>query len=363
MRRRRLRQLVGGGPPARERIFWSGLWFRDHNNARYAELLPRLERLDAYFLTCSASRVPRGLQFRAYRGPIGTLGQRLFLPRAARRYAGMLCTEFRQIPLFPGPIVLDVDDPYFEEPEVSLFRHRSVVALVTLAEWARERYVELGVRAPIHVIPQGVDLASLSRDGVASVAALRREGDIVLGYTAALISAREDADMDPLYDTDHLSELWDEIRSRLPQARLWLVGEPTERARRRWTGREGVILFGRLPRKDVLAHVANFDVALYPRTKGTGIQAAKVAEYMGAGAPTVSYDYPVVDILRQTGAGILVSSPQEFVDAVVWLGRDEAERRRLAELARRAGAELDWSVLARRYETEILDRYLTGAPQ
>ena len=359
---RRVRDLRGA-PPSPDRIFWSGMWFRTHNNARYAELLPRLERLDAYFVTFAGARVPRGLQYRAYRGLPGTIAQRLLLPRAARRYRrGMLCTEFRQIPLFPGPIVLDVDDPFFEEPELSLFRHPNVVAVVTLAEWARERYAELGVTVPIHVVPQGVSLSSLSAGDVARVRALRRDGEIALGYVAALLSTRDDVGMDPLYEIDHLLELWEEIRAQSPDARLWLVGEPTERARRRLAGRDDVVLFGRVPREQVLAHVANFDVALYPRTKGTGIQAAKIAEYLGAGAPTVSYGYRVADIVRETGGGIVVETPREFVDAAVRLVRDESERRRLAEAARAAGAALDWDVLARRYESEILDRYLTPLP-
>ena len=36
-----------------------------------------------------------------------------------------------------------------------------------------------------------------------------------------------------------------------------------------------------------------------------------------------------------------------------------AARAEIAAAARRAGAELDWDVLARRYETDVLDRYLS----
>ena len=123
-------------------------------------------------------------------------------------------------------------------------------------------------------------------------------------------------------------------------------------------GRDDIVLFGRLPREQALATAANFDLALYPRTEDTGIQAAKVGEFIGLGVPTVSYDYEVTENLRETGAGVLVPTPREFVDAVVHLGEDEAARLELAAAARRAGAELDWDVLARRYEDEILDRYL-----
>jgi glycosyltransferase involved in cell wall biosynthesis len=108
----------------------------------------------------------------------------------------------------------------------------------------------------------------------------------------------------------------------------------------------------------VLAYVANFDVALYPRTQDQGVRSAKVAEYMGLGVPTVSYDYRVTEVLRETGAGILVREPREFVEAVVALATDLERRAQVAAAAAAAGHELDWDVLARRYEREILDRYL-----
>jgi len=75
----------------------------------------------------------------------------------------------------------------------------------------------------------------------------------------------------------------------------------------------------------------------------------------------VSYDYEVTENLRETGAGLLVATPREFVDAVVQLGENEPARRELAAAAKQAGAALDWDVLARRYE-ELLDRYLPRQP-
>jgi glycosyltransferase involved in cell wall biosynthesis len=122
-----------------------------------------------------------------------------------------------------------------------------------------------------------------------------------------------------------------------------------------------VRLFGLLPREEALAHAAAFDVAVYPRTKDQGIRAVKVAEYMGAGVPTVSYDYEVTEELRETGAGVLVDSPRGFVEAVARLAADDDDRRALAAIARKVGRERDWDVLARRYEDEVLNRYLPPA--
>ena len=65
MRRLPLRRILSGPDPAPDRVLFHSLWFRGHNNPRYAELLPRLERLDAWLLTLPEGRVARGLAYRA----------------------------------------------------------------------------------------------------------------------------------------------------------------------------------------------------------------------------------------------------------------------------------------------------------
>jgi glycosyltransferase involved in cell wall biosynthesis len=180
-----------------------------------------------------------------------------------------------------------------------------------------------------------------------------------VGYMTSWLVTEGDRRADsPLFNIDHLLELWDEIHRRLPNARLWLLGGASKRVLERCAARDDILCLGRIPRDRVLPHVANFDVALYPRTvdHGTG-GTAKVIEYMGAGVPTVSYDLPITREVRDNGAGVLVDTEREFVEAVESLGRDETLRRRLAQGARDAGAERDYDILAARY-ADILDRHL-----
>ena len=61
------RRLVSGPPAPDDRIALLSLWFHGHNNPRYAELLPRLERLDACLLRLPDRRVPRGIGYRLFR--------------------------------------------------------------------------------------------------------------------------------------------------------------------------------------------------------------------------------------------------------------------------------------------------------
>lgn len=358
MRRRPFRSLLAGPPLERDRILYTNIWFRGHNNARYAELLPRLARVDSYLITCSARRLVRGIQ---YRSLVATrrARDRLLFRAANRRYRYLLTSELGQVEHFRGRIVVDVDDPAFSRREVALLNRPNVAAYVVTAEWAAERFRGLGVEKPHHVVPQGVSLASLSEEGVAAASRLRRDGDFVVGYAAAWLLTRGDAGGEsPLYNIDHLLELWEAISERLPSARLWLVGGASRRVRQKLANHHDVVLLGQLPRDEALAHVANFDVALYPRTRDQGVQAVKVAEYLGLGIPTVSYDYRVTQILRETGGGLVVSTPGEFADAVELLFRDGAARSSVAGAARAAGRELDWDVLAARYEAEILERHL-----
>jgi len=349
---------VTGAAPAPDRIFFSSLWFRGHNNPRYAELLPRLDRLDRYLLTFSDERIVRGVQYRAYRWSSPARNPAV-MALAGRRYRSLFTADNAQIAAFPGLVVSDVDDPVFTEREVELLSRPNLAAYVVTAERAARRFESLGVEKPFHVIPQGVSLRTVTPEMISAAGKRRSEGTVVVGYMAAHMLTADDRDgAKALYNVDHLLELWEEIRSRAPQARLWLVGGASDRVLERIGAREDIVAFGRLERDEALAHTANFDIALYPRERDEGIQAAKTAEYMGLGVPTVSYDYAVTEELRETGAGILVEGPSAFVDAVVHLVEDEAARRSIAAAAAAAGRDRSWDVLASRYETEILDRYL-----
>jgi glycosyltransferase involved in cell wall biosynthesis len=352
-----LRQLTRGSPAA-DRIALLSIWFRGHNNPRYAELLPRLGRIDACLLRLPEARIPRGLGFRAFTASKPLL-LRAALAGAAARYRNLLALDFDQLPRWRGAAVMDADDPTFTPREIERLRAPSLRAYVVTAESAARRYESLGVDRPWVVIPQGVNLDAATPALRAEAAARKQPGEVVLGWTAAHLLTEGDRGADnPLYNVDHLLELWEAIHARVPNARLWLVGGPSDRLRARLATRDDVVLLGRLPRDRALAAAAAFDVAPYARTADQGIRAAKVSELIGLGVPTVSYDYEVTANLRETGAGILVPDSPSFVEAVSTLLRDETARANLAAAALRAGRDLDWDVLARRYAVEVLDRFL-----
>jgi glycosyltransferase involved in cell wall biosynthesis len=337
-------------------VLYFNTWYRGHNNARYSELLPRLERIRPYLLTFPRRRLARAASERAWRAVRGPVEPQV-LHLLERRHPYAFVTDLTQLQALTVPAVVDVDDLAFTGENAALLRRSNVVAYTVTDPWAARRLEELGVEHPWHLIPQGVALDLLDLSEAAEFARLRG-GRPVVGYIAAFLLLTADRGGEkPVYNVDHLLELWDEIRARVPEALLWLVGDASRRLAERLRGRTDVMLFGRVPRGRLLAVASNFDVALYPRTHDPGIRASKVAEYFGVGAPIVAYDHRVVQDVREAGAGILVSTPREFVDAVERLLTNDGERARFAAAASAAGTERDWRTLATRY-AELLDQYL-----
>jgi glycosyltransferase involved in cell wall biosynthesis len=339
-------------------ILYFNTWYRGHNNARYSELLPRLDRVQRYLLTFPRGRVMRGVTERAWRAVrpgVEPIALRMF----QRRHPYAFVTDLAQLATLRVPSVVDLDDIDFTDANAALLKRANLAAYTVTDASIAHRLEAMGVDRPWYVVPQGVALDSLARADVRAVAARDRQpGTIVVGYLAAFLLLPGDrGGEDAMYNVHHLLELWDEIVARAPEARLWLIGEPSARVRRRLQGRSDVLIVGSVPRSRLLSHVANFDVALYPRTEGRGVRASKIAEYLGAGVPIVSYDYEVVADVRDAGAGVLVDGPRAFVDAVERLVRSDGARAGLAAAARAAGEQRDWRSLAARVG-DVLDRHL-----
>jgi glycosyltransferase involved in cell wall biosynthesis len=103
-----------------------------------------------------------------------------------------------------------------------------------------------------------------------------------------------------------------------------------------------------MSQEQALSYIANFDIALYPHRVDHSPMPVKLAEYMGMGIPTVSYDLELATPLDDAGAGLLARTPRDFVEAVEQLARDDQQRQRMGRAAAAAGAPLDWTRLAER---------------
>ena len=218
----------------------------------------------------------------------------------------------------------------------------------------------MGVDKPFHVIPQGVELDLLDPDAIAAVRRAHREpGDFVLGYVAAwLLSSSDRGGDDPLSNVDHLLDLWKAISAKLPNARLWLIGQASETIQARCHELGNVVLFGRVAPNEVLPRVANFDVGLYAEPPTRVSRASRSPSTWARACRRSRTTTPSPASSPTRGRACSCRARRNSWHAVVALATNEDRRRSLADAACEAGRRIDTAELARRYEAEILDVYL-----
>ena len=258
---------------------------------------------------CSDDRLVRGVQYRAYRPPAapGTRsscgspagGTQACSPPTTSRSRRSRARRLRR------------RRPFFTEREVELLNDPNLAAYVVTAERAGRRLRGARRRQALPRDPAGHQPRTVTPEAIAAAAQRKAPGDVVVGYISAFMLTAGDRDGKARCTTSttcSISGTRSDAGRRAPGSGSW--ASASDRVRQRIGGRDDIVLFGRMPRGQALAHTANFDIALYPRTKDEGIQAAKIAEYMGLGVPTVSYDFQVTEELRRQVPASSSQTPQ-----------------------------------------------------
>ena len=337
----------------RNRIAWAGAWSRGHNNARYAELLPRLENVDRYYVDMHPWWPVRGFRRRIWL-PLRLIGLGI-------RYPLVLCTDWRQIKLFRSRVVCDHDDPLFGGEEIRALNSPQVAAVVVTSESVKKKLLDLGLVNPVRVIPQGVAGRPVSRE---RIRAIRTEGrsagrEVVAGFHQPHLefsAELPDGTAQQMYAVDLLFEAMERARAKDPRLVLWLVGEPSRRVQKYAEGNPWVRLLGYKARSELLDYVAAFDIGLYPRNLNLmGRTSIKVLEYMACGVPVVGFTVEEMDPVREGNAGILARDIPSFASALEALASDGTLRRRMGDNGRAAARPYEWESLASEYRA-LLDR-------
>ncbi|MEM7052022.1 MAG: glycosyltransferase [Acidobacteriota bacterium] len=187
----------------------------------------------------------------------------------------------------------------------------------------------------IRVVPNAVDTQRLQRPS----AAPRPDQVLFLGNFQHLPNV--DA-VDFL-----LSEIWPQVRQRLPGATLNIVGVGPPDHVLGHHGRDGVEVLGAVP--DVLPYFVSHRVFVAPIRAGSGTR-LKILEAFSAGLPVVSTTVGAEGIRCRDGQHLLLAESAEAIaDAIVRLLEDEALGQRLATSARElVEAEYDWRASAER---------------
>ncbi|MBN1438487.1 MAG: glycosyltransferase family 4 protein [Anaerolineales bacterium] len=342
-------------PPSKNRIAWAGAWSRGHNNARQEELLPRLDRVDRFYVDMHPCWPIRGVR------------RRIWLPLLMRwlgaRYPLVYCTDWRQIRRIHNAVVCDHDDPLFGAEEIRELNRPNVAAVVVTSESVSRRLADRGLRNPAVVIPQGVSTPSVTPEQVkaAREAWTRSAREVVAGIHQPHFEFSDELPADSLqqmYAVDRLLEAMECARRKEPRLVLWLVGEPSRKVREYAERSPWVRLTGYQRRPALMEYVAAFDIGLYPRALDLmGRASIKVLEYMACGVPVVGFDVEEMVPVKEAKAGIAARDPAAFAAGLIALARDKPARARMGAHGIKASAAYHWEVLAQRY-AELLDRCL-----
>jgi glycosyltransferase involved in cell wall biosynthesis len=261
-----------------------------------------------------------------------------------------------------APTVLEVNAPLIEEQA----RHRTLVDRAAAEEVARRAFAAVDVlvavsaevaaylesfpqaRGRVHVVPNGVDPARFpdglrpSQPGPA--------GSFTVGFVGTL---------KPWHGLGTLVEAFALLRQHDPHARLLIVGDGPGRADLEADLavrglRDAAELVGAMDPADIPGLLASMDVGVapYPAGEGFYFSPLKVYEYMAAGLPVVASRLGQLAGLIRPGENGLLCPPGDAItlaEALGWLRRRPALRRRLGEAARRdVLREHTWDAVVRR---------------
>ena len=257
------------------------------------------------------------------------------------------------------PSVLEVNAPLLEEQarHRSLVRRREAEATTRSSMRAASRVVAVseavadyarthGARAPL-VVPNGVDPARFA-------AQPRFEGPFTAGFVGTL---------KPWHDTATLVAALPLLRTRVPDARLLIVGDGPERERLAAAAQalglvDAIEFTGALPPDRVPEQIARMHAGVAPYRGGDPFYFSplKLYEYMAAGLPVVASDVGgLTRIIAKAGCGCTVP-PDDSAALAAALADLAQEPERAANL----GAAGRVHVAAHHGWDRVLDRILAG---
>ncbi len=205
-------------------------------------------------------------------------------------------------------------------------------ALIVVSEFDRLRLRAWGLRTPLHVIENGVDLADWALPPAAA-------GPPTLLFPAALNWGPNVAAARVLIEA-----VWPLVRAAVPEARLVIAGrQPSADLRALAAHTPALTLLADPPDMRPLMAAATLMVAPLPAASGTRL---KILQALAAGRAVVSTPAGAQGLDLAAGRDLSVAPlVQPFAEEVVRLLGDEAARAALIAAGRDAVARYDWPLV------------------
>ena len=228
--------------------------------------------------------------------------------------------EYSKWKAFPFSSLYSFESRKLRKYEQNVARHFHRCTVTTQGE--RDEFQNLQVTTPCTVIPNGVDLAYFSPNGISS------------GVESSIVFLGR---MDYFPNIDgvcfFVNRVLPLIREQMPDVQFRIVGSNPSRRVRALAKTPGIVVTGHVP--DVRSYLREGSVAIAPLRIARGTQ-NKILESMAMGIPVVATPKAAKGIQGVPGRDLMVAeTPYNFAKHVVDLLKRPDLRRHLSEAARR----------------------------
>ncbi len=212
------------------------------------------------------------------------------------------------------------------------------VPTVAVSASTRDDLVKLGFEK-VHIVHNGI--------GVTPLKTLpKKESSPVMIFVGRLVRSKF---------PEHAIEAFRRVRSVLPDAELWILGDGYLREKLARHEGDGIRFFGRVPEKEKIDLLRRAHLLLIPSVReGWGIS---VIEANAMGTPALGYDVPGLrDSILNGKTGILVEplSPRALASEALHILRDRELAENLSQNALQWSASFTWDEAASEF-TRILE--------
>lgn len=211
------------------------------------------------------------------------------------------------------------------------------VLTVTVSESTKRDLLDLGFKKVV-VVPEGLSFEPMKK-------VPEKEKHPVVAYVGRLKRAKR---------PDHAVRAFEVVRTKVPDAELWVLGDgPFREDLVRMAGK-GVRFFGGLQDAERRELVKRAWVLVNPSVReGWGLN---VVEANAFGVPCVAYDVPGLrDSIKSGVTGVLeeAGNTESLTDGIVEVLSDDSLRNVLSRNALEYARGFDWDIAARKFE-EVL---------